>query len=108
MTTPPSIMCAFTGVGDDDISAIMIVKVFDFRVELLSDREKRVFIELGRGQGVKATARAIGVSASTVHSFASNIREKMDIDSMDRLISYGAIYGDAVTRFQRLPQRPLE
>jgi DNA-binding NarL/FixJ family response regulator len=77
--------------------------------ELLSNREYQVFLQLGSGQSVDATAKRMKLSPKTVRTYRSRIFEKTGFASTSELMFY-AIDRNLVTNAQeghadRAPQQ---
>jgi DNA-binding NarL/FixJ family response regulator len=54
-------------------------------VELLADRELEVFQSLGRGKSTKEIAQALNLGESTVETYRSRIKEKLQLRSAAEL-----------------------
>ena len=59
-------------------------------IELLSDREFEVFELIGLGLSTSEIARRLSLSAKTVNVHESNIKKKLQIKSVAKLISFAA------------------
>ena len=59
-----------------------------FSVDVLSDREMQVFELIGSGQGSKQIAATLGIDASTVETYRSRIKEKLNLKSAIELIQH--------------------
>ncbi len=56
-----------------------------FDLDLLSDRELRVFELIGRGQRIGQIAAALNVDVTTVQTYCSRIKEKLSLKDADEL-----------------------
>jgi DNA-binding NarL/FixJ family response regulator len=61
--------------------------------ESFSGREREVFERLLDGQTPKEIAFALGLSASTVHTYAERIRAKLGVEGTEGLVSYAFRHG---------------
>lgn len=61
----------------------------------LSERERAVFLLIGRGLGATAIARELSVSVKTVETHQRRIREKLRVGSADELRQRAALTADA-------------
>jgi DNA-binding NarL/FixJ family response regulator len=57
----------------------------DRRIETLSDREIQVFRLIGRGYGVTAIAKELGVSVKTVETHQQRTKDKLELKTADEL-----------------------
>jgi len=55
------------------------------RIEELSERERAVFLLMGRGRDPKEIATELGLNLKTVETYRRRIRAKLDINSMSKL-----------------------
>lgn len=76
---PESAMCILTAFSPPEMAK-------------LSDREQEYFPMLAQGYTPKELALSLDVSLNTVHSQLRNIREKLEISDMNKLISYATRY----------------
>jgi DNA-binding NarL/FixJ family response regulator len=58
------------------------------RIRQLTNREFEVFQLIGQGENPKEIARDLCLSIKTVNAHRSNIREKLDLDSLNDLLIY--------------------
>jgi DNA-binding NarL/FixJ family response regulator len=54
--------------------------------EILTDRELEVFSMIGRGIGTSDIAKSLGLSVSTVETYRSHIKEKLQIEKSSELV----------------------
>ena len=62
-----------------------------FSVDILSDREMQVFELIGSGKSTRAIAVALGIDASTVETYRTRIKEKLNLKTAIELLQH-AIY----------------
>lgn len=60
----------------------------DWPHESLSEREHAIFVRLIRGISPKAIAFDLGLSTSTVYTYAERVREKLGVRSQVELVDY--------------------
>lgn len=53
-----------------------------------SAREREVFDALVAGKPTRQIARDLGISASTVHTYTERIKTKLDVESVQEMVSY--------------------
>ncbi|HVU07579.1 MAG TPA: response regulator transcription factor [Verrucomicrobiae bacterium] len=68
-----------------------------FSLEFLTDRELQVFELMGQGQSTRQIAGILHIDASTVDTYSSRIKEKLNLKNRRELIQYAI-------RFQMLPK----
>jgi len=61
-------------------------------IQNLSNRELEVFELLGKGQGTKQVADALGLSVKTIETYRSNIKSKLGMDSSSQLLKEAAVW----------------
>lgn len=62
--------------------------------ELLSDREREVFLLRGQGRGAKEIAEFLRVSVKTVGSYEARIKEKLGLESAGELLREAVLWHD--------------
>jgi len=67
-------------------------------VNTLSDRELEVFRLIGRGQGTRQIAEALGLSVKTIETYRAHIKEKLNLANSNELLQYAI-------RWVNLPER---
>jgi DNA-binding NarL/FixJ family response regulator len=60
----------------------------EYRKDLLTEREKEILNCLRGGNGVKDAAFELGISVSTVGSHLKNLREKLDMHSVEDIVDF--------------------
>jgi DNA-binding NarL/FixJ family response regulator len=65
-----------------------------FSVDLLSDREMQVFELLGAGHNTRQIAVALHIDASTVETYRSRIKEKLNLKSAAELFQYAICWSN--------------
>jgi DNA-binding NarL/FixJ family response regulator len=65
-----------------------------FSVDVLSDREMQVFELMGSGQSSRQIAVALGIDASTVETYRSRIKEKLNLKSAVELLHYAICWSN--------------
>jgi DNA-binding NarL/FixJ family response regulator len=61
-------------------------------IENLSNRELEVFELLGKGNGTKQVAEALGLSVKTIETYRSNIKSKLGMSSSSQLLKEAAVW----------------
>lgn len=56
--------------------------------EALSERERAIFARLVRGASPKTIAFELGLTASTVYTYAERVRQKLGVQSQTELVDY--------------------
>ena len=70
-------------------------------IKQLTDRELEIFQLIGQGLSTQQVASKLHLSAKTVHAHRASIKDKLEIKSVNELISYAArwaVQGDAGAR----------
>jgi DNA-binding NarL/FixJ family response regulator len=65
-----------------------------FSVDLLSDREMQVFELLGAGHSTRQIADALHIDSSTVETYRSRIKEKLNLKSAVELFQYAICWSN--------------
>ncbi|ANJ00434.1 hypothetical protein A8O14_10320 [Polynucleobacter wuianus] len=64
----------------------------------ITKREAEVLLLLGSGQQQSEVAQALGISQRTVKMYRSNLRDKLDLNTLGELIKYCQQYENSITK----------
>jgi DNA-binding CsgD family transcriptional regulator len=75
-----------------EVAVCLLGTLVPASLALLTDRERECLEWLAKGTDTREIAERLGVSLSTVHTHMRRARERLDLPSVEALISFAARY----------------